>query len=105
MSGLERFRCIVLGIYLEFLGTQSAVVCLKRFSRVIDEQFDDISREAAFAALWTCLLMGQPLRQTTRGRGRDSCFFCEATEAHGLTMCSEKYAHLEDSDNVVQLIT
>ena len=49
--------------------------------------------------------MGQPLRQTTRGRGRDSCFFCEATEAHGLTMCSEKYAHLEDSDNVDQLIT
>ena len=58
-------------VYLEFSRVQRTVVCLERLCRVVYEEFDDTSWEAAFTALWTCLLVGQPLRQTRREGERD----------------------------------
>ena len=55
--------------HLEFLRVKSAVVgSLKRFGRVVYEEFDDAPGQAALAALRACLLVGQPLGETGRER-------------------------------------
>ena len=78
--------------YREFFGIEGSIVCSQRFSRVIDEEFYDVSWETAFTALRTRLLVGQPLRQTERERERfDSS---ERERGFNLTMCSEKCDHL-----------
>jgi len=48
---------------LQLLLIQTLILHSQGLSGVVEEELEDVSRQAALSTLWACLLVGQPLRQ------------------------------------------